>query len=66
MAVNHRVVRSSRTAGAMDMQANYDDVLERLRNIEYLLRIQDRQDEANGVRSLIDSLLQHLDSLKKS
>lgn len=48
------------------MQANYDDVLERLRNIEYLLRIQDRQDEANGVRSLIDSLLQHLDSLKKS
>lgn len=66
MAVNHRVVRSSRTAGAMDMQEDYDDVLKRLRNIEYLLRIQDRQEEANGVRSLIDSLLQHLASLTKS
>lgn len=48
------------------MQRNYEDVLSRLRNIEYLLRIQDRQDEANGVRSLIDSLLRHLDSLKTS
>jgi len=48
----------------MDMQEDYNVAWKKLQNIEYLLRIQNRQDEANDVKILATSLQQIMEKWK--
>jgi|GEM_PF-5038578 len=49
----------------MDLTKDYEDILQRIENLKYLLRIQDRQEEASLVSGAQDALKLALDASKK-